>query len=295
MDKSQANELDLNLDNYKLSDVIGLFGIPVLYEIEDLRRAKQIVAATHPDKCDLPSEYFMFFKSAYQVLVNIYRQRCRNETTVEQITAERGDDATTATTPLPDSVPKDGRSFTNWFNQMYDESVTPHDKGLGGHGDWLRAADDTVEESGTFAEMVEKVREKKRNQYEIIPGDRIESIGGRGFAILGSGETDLFEGDIFSQLGYDDVRRAYTESIVPVDEVSELARRTNHKSIESLRQERDRPIGIPDKQTAEGVLSDHRSTESEYDTHRFYEMSRETERARKIKHSWDANMLRIGF
>jgi len=76
--------LDLNIDNYNLSDILSLFNIPTLFNEADLKRAKLAVLKTHPDKCDLPKEYFLFFTKAYRILHQIYT--IRNPVTDEHYT-----------------------------------------------------------------------------------------------------------------------------------------------------------------------------------------------------------------
>ena len=67
--------LDLNIDNYNLSDILSLFHLPTLFNEDDLKRAKLAVLKTHPDKSQLPKEYFLFFTKAYRILHQIYTVR----------------------------------------------------------------------------------------------------------------------------------------------------------------------------------------------------------------------------
>ena len=67
--------LDLNIDNYNLPDILALFNLPTLFNVADLKRAKLAVLKTHPDKCQLPKEYFLFFTKAYRIVHQIYTIR----------------------------------------------------------------------------------------------------------------------------------------------------------------------------------------------------------------------------
>ena len=67
--------LDLNIDNYNLPDILALFGLPTLFNDDDLKRAKLAVLKTHPDKSQLPKEYFLFFTKAYRIVHQIYTIR----------------------------------------------------------------------------------------------------------------------------------------------------------------------------------------------------------------------------
>lgn len=101
--------LDLNIDNYNLSDILSLFHLPTLFNEEDLKRAKLAVLKTHPDKSQLPKEYFLFFTKAYRILHQIYT--VRHPATDEHYTqrAERTPRNTSTTLPsvLPRCIGKD--------------------------------------------------------------------------------------------------------------------------------------------------------------------------------------------
>jgi hypothetical protein len=79
--------LDLNIDNYNLPDILALFNLPTLFNDDDLKRAKIAVLKTHPDKCKLPKEYFLFFTKAYRILHQIYtiRHPATNEHYTERV------------------------------------------------------------------------------------------------------------------------------------------------------------------------------------------------------------------
>ena len=99
--------LDLNIDNYNLPDILSLFNIPTLFNEADLKRAKLAVLKTHPDKCQLPKEYFLFFTKAYRILHQIYT--VRNPATTEHYTqhVERTPRNNTAAIPSLRCVAKD--------------------------------------------------------------------------------------------------------------------------------------------------------------------------------------------
>ena len=56
------DNLDLDINNYELEDLLNLFKIPMDFDESDLKKAKQIVLKTHPDKSGLDAKYFYFFQ-----------------------------------------------------------------------------------------------------------------------------------------------------------------------------------------------------------------------------------------
>lgn len=93
--------LDLNIDNYNLPDILSLFNVPTLFNEADLKRAKLAVLKTHPDKSQLPKEYFIFFTKAYRILHQIYTIR---HPSVDEHYSERVERTPRASTVIP-SVP----------------------------------------------------------------------------------------------------------------------------------------------------------------------------------------------
>ena len=71
-EKSTHESKDLDINNYDLSDILNLFSMPKQFDEQDMKRAKQIVLKTHPDKSGLDSSYFLFYSKAYKVVYNIW-------------------------------------------------------------------------------------------------------------------------------------------------------------------------------------------------------------------------------
>ena len=66
------NDFNLNLDDYELQDILNLFSIELPITFEDLKQAKKTVLKLHPDKSQLPSQFFIFYGEALKVLVHLY-------------------------------------------------------------------------------------------------------------------------------------------------------------------------------------------------------------------------------
>jgi hypothetical protein len=70
---------NLNIQNYTLDEIFGLFHIPPrsIFTAEDLKGMKRQVLYTHPDKSKFPPEYFIFYKKAFEVMVQYYEANCK--------------------------------------------------------------------------------------------------------------------------------------------------------------------------------------------------------------------------
>ena len=56
--------LDLDIQNYDLEDILGLFKINGQLAEQELKRAYKMYLRTHPDKSGLDARVFRFFKQA---------------------------------------------------------------------------------------------------------------------------------------------------------------------------------------------------------------------------------------
>ena len=66
--------MDLDINNYNLDDLLNLFKISAHFGESDLKRAKQIVLKTHPDKSGLP---YPFISNQINKVSNILYSRAR--------------------------------------------------------------------------------------------------------------------------------------------------------------------------------------------------------------------------
>ena len=68
-----ANNFDLNIDNYSMRDIFHLFNIQRdLLDESVMKEAKKFVLKTHPDKSKLDPKYFLFYSSAYKKLYHVF-------------------------------------------------------------------------------------------------------------------------------------------------------------------------------------------------------------------------------
>ena len=112
------DNLDLNIENYDLNDLLNLFSLDTNFSEEDLKRCKRTVCKTHPDKCKLPKEYFIFFVKAYKYIHHIYefkRNNVDNKTTEYQHHLDTFDNSNKD--EISNKIKSD--NFNKWFNEMF--------------------------------------------------------------------------------------------------------------------------------------------------------------------------------
>jgi hypothetical protein len=70
---------------YSLDEVLGLFDLKYNITVDDLKRAKKKVLMLHPDKSKLSSEYFLFYKKAFDIIVQFYENQNKQNKAVENV------------------------------------------------------------------------------------------------------------------------------------------------------------------------------------------------------------------
>jgi hypothetical protein len=211
------SELDLNLDNYSLSDLFNLFNIQS-ETLDDniMYNAKQITLKMHPDKSRLDPKFFIFFRKAYERLNEIYKFQNKSlKKSKDTNDVSMSEDQMTILKNFETQNKFENKSdFNQWFNQNFEKYRidNPNERG---YGDWLKSDDNiiNVNENVTMSNMNQIFEQKKKQiqavtVYSGIQND-MASFKGSSFSLLN-------DGDNFSSEHYTDLKQAYTETVIPV-------------------------------------------------------------------------------
>ena len=204
------NNLDLNINNYNLDELLGLFKLKRNYTSEQLKNAKRIVLKLHPDKSKLNSKYFLFFAKAYKIIVKIHNMHKNNKDTEYKTDNDSNE-------IYLEKLSKD-KNFNEIFNKMFDETILNKDDG---YGDWLTSNNDIEERTSTsLNEMNKIINEKKENMSAITKKTDISELSYSNDSIndLYNDNIECYSSNIFSDLQYEDLKKAHTETVVPVCE-----------------------------------------------------------------------------
>jgi len=89
-----------------------------------LRKAKLVALKTHPDKSGLPPQYFLFYKKAFDIVLEYYNNSQKTEATVPLLNPEYS----TGQSPIKSvktaiSKTEDTKKFNDRFNQLYETNM----------------------------------------------------------------------------------------------------------------------------------------------------------------------------
>ena len=254
---SQIMEPDLDLDirNYKLEDITRLFKIPLVFNESHLRSAKLAVLQTHPDKSQLPKEYFLFFSSAYKMLYQVYTFRTgknrNNKESYKEIMAE-------------DAIDKNK-------NASWDQRVS----------------------------KIDQKKQMLRENLALVSKNDLECVniygGGsmHGYA-LGQGAPTEHSSGLFSSLQYEDLKKAHTESVIPVTH-EDYIKSKKFNNTHDLKVFRDLNLKSYNYNNEEAMHKKNAQAyeEAEDNTHRAFMMVKQDEIAQEMNKKFNGSFLKF--
>ena len=223
--------LGLDIKKYSLSDLLALFEMPINFTKEHLIAAKRIVMKTHPDKSFLDKKFFLFFSSAYKLLHSTFMGKFTSRSgkvsyDPNDLLPEETGEADSSLKPHKIHTIENIIKFNETFNKMFETHCL---KELGadedGHGNWLKSNDDYDTSKTSLSNMNKFFEEKKKEKFDLIVKPTINYVGsGSGYDLINDTSVP-YSSNMFSQLQFDDVKRAYVESIVPVSGDTRISNR----------------------------------------------------------------------
>jgi hypothetical protein len=316
-------ELDLDIDNYDLNDLLGLFHLDACYDEAGLARAKRIVLKMHPDKSRMDAKYFLFYSKAYKILFQLWKFRNVHNDTAPMNTVSAGggvdrrerdqmvyvsdtasDRDTSGNGELLDRMFRDNSAlrkapeFNRWFNAEFEKArVEAAD--ADGYGEWLmeECDNDTQSGQGSTGQMMAAFTEKKRQAcQDVVVHQEVESfyggLGGGMGSDLGGGGGGVYDsgGNSGGGVAYQDLRKAHTETMIPVSD-ADLDRRKAFGSVDEMRRYRTGQDTAPlSAAEAQQQLSEQSVREDESATRRAYRLTKEVEEAEKRSQEFWKNL-----
>jgi hypothetical protein len=202
-------EMDLDIQNYSLEEIMNLFKIPLNFDVGDLKRAKKLVLMSHPDKSNLPSEYFLFYSKAYKILFSIFefKNKSRTDQTTDYAIIDNDmKEMTKEEKGYLSKYLKENSDFSKWFNEEFEKRKEKEE----GYESWLKSDEDIENETIKMNEM-NQYFEKKR----MVVKEEIKEYSVGNYTSLG--ESNDYGSDMFSNLYYSDLKKAHSPNFVPLE------------------------------------------------------------------------------
>ena len=283
------NNFDLNINNYSLNDLLNLFQLPYNFTREQIKQAKKMVLKTHPDKSGLPKEYFLFFSKAYKMVYNIYEYRYKADNQSTEYIVEKNEEHEAILKNV-----KNKPNFNKWFNEMFENHKIDNEHDKGGYESWFRSDENIDDRKISYNEMNTVFQEKKKEVKDIVVKTEVQDINNQsGMYDLTGDKPSYYESDLFSSLQYDDLKKAHTETVVPVTEQDYLDK-PKFNNVNHLREFRENSNSEPlSLQQSNKFLEKNKEMSDKKDIERAYKLLKQDEIVNEINKRWWGNVKQI--
>lgn len=317
MSEDSEPDLDLDIDNYNLEEILALFELTPDYKFEDLKHAfVNYVAPLHPDKSGLPSDYFIFYRKAYGVLINLYKTKTSHVPKAPVDFTKYVNDYKNEFKEFEETnrvfAEKllNADNFNADFNKLFEDTVKQADADdADGYEDWLRGNrnneritnyDDLIKHRNQDIDQFKQdIRQMTMDEFKIeFEQRRAEMIAGNeiisrdniyGAITAPTGHTNLINGPIgdYSSAnlfgsGYQDLKKAHTDTLIAVDPASLSDRFMRTSDYERFLQSREIGIEPMNKEDAEKYLNQQSADNEQENIRNTFKLMQQQEQQQKL-------------
>ena len=261
---------NLDIQSYTFYELLDLFHLDVNdITLDHLKRAKKKVLMMHPDKSNLPKEYFLFYKKAFDIIVRMFENVQKVSQPVEDsnyFPSENGSSDVTAKQFQKTLGNISPPTFQQHFNELFDKHMKKPVQNPQ-KNDWFTKTDAQYsDQTGEMGSVLEKIKEQQQSltKYNGV----VAMSGGGGSSFYDDDEDDEDDNnggaykcsDPFSKLKYDDLRKVHKDQTVFSVRESDFSKVPTYKSVDDYEQARDvRSIKPMEKTKAQQMLQEQES------------------------------------
>jgi hypothetical protein len=287
-------DINLNIDEYELNDLLNLFKLDFDFSEYDLKQVKKMVLKTHPDKSGMDKQYFLFFSEAYKIIYSLFQ--FRHKSTTGKVSgdmiyvAERDDEKEALLAKL-----KGKSNFNALFNELFDKYKLKEEAVENGYGDWLKSDEDVDTRATTMAAMNESFQTKKNELRSLVKIDRVEDMANGSYDMydLSGSKPEYYSSGLFSALGYEDLKKAHVESVIPVTHEDYL-QRPKYNTVDELQRSEAysnaKPLSF---EQSKEYLEKQKYSDSKNDIQRAFKLAKQDEEVRKKNEGWMSHFKKL--
>lgn len=259
---------NLNVHMYNLDELLNLFNLNYRFSKEDLLKAKKKVMMTHPDKSNLDAKYFLFYKKAYDIILEFYKNQNKHNDDIydKDYTANEYDNQNSSTTKeMSKQINKiPTKQFQQKFNTLFEENMTSKPDPT--VNEWFTSEENMYDLKGTvnksnMNQMFEKVKSQQSNLVKYKGVQTLQVNGNSGNSLYDQNNDDYVSTDVFSKLKFDDLRKVHKDQTVLQVSEKDYQNIPKYNSVDQFVRARGKQTLTPlEKQEAEQLLAQENET-----------------------------------
>ena len=207
---------NLDISMYSFKDLLGLFDLSDKFGLEDMKRAKHKVLKTHPDKSGLSSDYFLFYKKAYDIIYHFFEENVKQNARVEN----REYTALNESNQMKQQINKKQSSmtveqFNDKFNNLFEKNMIY--KKINERNAWFSQEDSLYDKDQMQGNMSVALDNMRSNSQTLIRRNEIQTLGQGGTSLYEDDDEyneRYMQSDPFSKLKYDDLRKVHKDETI---------------------------------------------------------------------------------
>jgi hypothetical protein len=216
-------DIDLNIDNYNYQELLDLLDLNCDFGEIELKKAKKMVLMTHPDKSNYDKDIFIFMAKVYKLVYQVYITTNKTEDMSlgyneydndvnNIIKTHKNDDFKNQLNKFSKS-----KNFNREFNKLFEKYKLSNEEEESGYGNWLKE-EEHCETANNINDMNKYIETKKKHLSSLIVYKDPDELNNNSvnYSNLINKKPEYYESNLFDNLKYDDVKKVYTESVIPV-------------------------------------------------------------------------------
>ena len=287
------DNLDLDINNYNLDELLKLFKLDYHFTVEHLKLAKRRSLQMHPDKSKLDIKYFLFFRKAYEAVEKVFYFRSRRKAPTDFQDYEVDVDENNARL-LHSLNGKSVNDFNSWFNKMFEKVKVGDNESDFGYEEWNRKKEVKENRKEPLSEFGQEFEKKKRECKSLVVHNEIKEMSNNegGYSLSRERPTE-YSSDIFSKLGYEDLKKAHTETVVPVTR-EDFENKKQFSSVNQFVQHRDNQDTTPlSLQQSREYLQQRGNNDNKVSMQRAFSLIKRDIEVEKSNQQWWSNLRKL--
>ena len=282
---------NLNIQSYSLDEMLGLFELDSYdISIENLKVAKKKVLMLHPDKSKLDAKYFLFYKKAFDIIVQFFDNQNRQNRSIQPkdvaYEPNYNDQDTNTTKQITKNVQEmKSEKFQENFNKLFEANqmgVRPNTE----RNEWFqqeKSAYDVPQEKMSKQAMNDNFQRIKKQNNGLIQYNGVQSLNQDSATSNNFYDDDDFQdkymtSDPFSKLKFDDLRKVHRDQSVLAVSEQDINNIKTYGSVEEFNRARSEHSYEPlEKQHADRLLQEQEKAMQQRMMRKEYQSKLQTE------------------
>ena len=243
---SQIKEDNLDISMYSFQEILELFDLSYDISLEDMKIAKKKVLMLHPDKSKLSSNYFLFYKKAFDIVFNYYQNNNKQNQAVSKENSEysvpQNDLNKHNTNNIKTTIEKmDPKEFQKKFNESFEKNMLKKTNSV---NEWFSKDEPVynIQESVSKNNMGIVLENIKKQNNGLVKYNGVQNMYSSGGTNLyyDEEETDNYlTSDPFSKLKFDDLRKVHKDQTIFAVSESDYKNVTQYRSVDEMNKARN--------------------------------------------------------